>query len=158
MMNAEDQRESDEAKVMMEQNRASKGPVIVTQNGQLLYNTDELGVTGMRSFDFLSENTCSRLPDDDEGDDEDAFAEEVVTEYTSGSTGNSTPFNEYKAFSTELAKLTEADPDMRCFIMEEYAQLEAVCRYEFHRRHPVCVPPGAASTTLNPVRIYISLL
>ena len=111
-MHAEDQREADEAKVMMERARASKGPVIVTQNGQMLYDTDELGISGMRSFDFLSENTRSRLPGDDGGDEEDAFVEDVVAEYPPGSNRNSTAFNEYKGYAATLAKLSEADPDM----------------------------------------------
>ena len=151
--NAADQQESQQAKDMMTSVYNSKGPVIVTQDGELLYDTDELGVSGMRSFDFLSENTRSRLPADDEGDDIDAFTEDDSAEQASWGLGHTTGFNEYKGFAADFAKYTEADPAMHSVIMREYHMMEARIREEFHKRHPARVPPGAASTTLNPVRM-----
>ena len=107
----------------------------------------------MRSFDFLSENTRSRLPVDDEGDDIDAFTEDVFAERASRGLGNTTAYNEYKAFGAEFSKYTEADPAMHSLIMKEYHRMQVRIREEFHKRHPARVPSGAATTTLTPVRM-----
>ena len=118
VMNAADHQESQQAKDMMKRVYESNGPVLVTQDGELLYDTDDLGDSGLRSFDFLSENIRSRLPVDDECDDIGACTEDVSNERASGVLGNTTAYIEYKAFAAEFSKYTDADPAMHSMIMK----------------------------------------
>ena len=91
---------------------SSKGPVIVTQNKDFVFDTSELEITGMQAFDFLSENTRGRLSADGDIDEDHTVVEDEIDEHTDLSAGNTTAYNEFEDVAGTSARFVDADPVM----------------------------------------------
>ena len=88
----------------------------------------------MRSFDFLSENTRARLPEDDAVDEDHNPVEGEFDECTDSFVGNTTAYNEFKDMAAILSGFVEANPVMYNYIKTRYAKGEVECKQEFDRR------------------------
>ena len=156
--NADNQEEHHAAIAMMNSVYSSDGPVVVTQKGDLIFNTNEFGVQdGWRSFDFVSGNIRQRLQDqvfcDVDAFDEDTNERQQSNDNVSQVSNPSTvAYNDIKAGGAVVAGYVHADNSMYQYTTKEFAEFKKKCMLEFHRRHPQNTPARAKAIAFNPVQ------